>query len=273
MLHLGLGGLLGEGRHGLEQCFGQQFRRGVSVGLAAQETELAAQRADHAVEAGLECGRTFDHRQLVARLVGGVEVDRDDQVGMAGYHRYDRQRVEQSAIDQHAVALHHRGEQAGDRRRGAHGLVQAAFLEPDFLLVDQVGGDGRIGDGQVFDIDVAKDLVDLAEHPFAADGAEAEADIQQSQHIEIVEAFHPVAVFAQFARRVEPADHRAHGAAGDAGDLVAAPFDFLDHADVRIAARTAGTEYQRHLFRHADIPRASRFDDTPGRLRRQGRLC
>ncbi|MCY1435810.1 hypothetical protein D9M71_519180 [compost metagenome] len=173
---------------------------------------------------------------------------------MAGHHRHDRQRIQQAAIHQHAVALHHRGEQAGDRRRGAHGLVQAAFLEPDFLLVDQVGGDRRVGDRQVFYIDLADNFVNLAENPLAADGTEAEADIQQAQHVEVVQAFHPVAVLAQLARRVQAADHRAHGAAGDAGNVVAAPLDFLDHADVRIAARAARPQHQRHLFRHMDSP-------------------
>ncbi len=97
---------------------------------------------------------------------------------------------------------------------------------------------------------LAEDLVDLAEHPLAADRAEAEADVEQAQHVEVIQAFHPLAVLAQLAGGVDAADHRAHGTTGDAGDLIAACLEFLDHADARVAARTAGAQYQGDLFAH-----------------------
>lgn len=128
--------------------------------------------------------------------------------------------------------------------------MQAAFLEPDFLLVGEVGGNRRVGNRQVLDVYLAEDLVDLAEHPLAADRAEAEADVEQAQHVEVIQAFHPLAVLAQLAGGVDATDHRAHGTTGDAGDLIAACLEFLDHADVRVAARTAGAQYQGDLFAH-----------------------
>ncbi len=39
----------------------------------------------------LNAGGALDHRQLVLLLVGGVEVDGDDQVAVAGHHRHNRQ--------------------------------------------------------------------------------------------------------------------------------------------------------------------------------------
>ncbi|MNN12758.1 hypothetical protein D3C81_1257610 [compost metagenome] len=188
-------------------------------------------------------------------LVGGVEVDRDDQVAMARHYRHDRQRVENAAIDQHAVALHHRREQAGDCRRSAHGLVQAALLKPDFLLVGKVGGHCGVRDTQLLDIDFADDLADLAEYLVTTDCTEAKADVHQAQHIQVVEAFDPVAILLKLASSVDAANHRPHGAAGDAGDVVTAPLYFFDHTDVRIPSCTTRSQYQRHSFAH-DFPSA-----------------
>ena len=179
----------------LQQGFGAQFRRFQLRAVAAEPAELVAEAADQAVEAALERRRPLDHRQLVLALVGGVEVHRDDQVGVAGHHRHDRQRVEQAAIDQHARALHHRGEQAGNGRRGAHGLVQVAFLEPDFLLVGEVGGHRRERDNQILDVHLAEDFANAPEDLLAAHHAQRETHVHQAQHVQVVEAFDPGAVF------------------------------------------------------------------------------
>ena len=162
---------------------------------------------------------------------------------MARYHRNDGQRVEQAAVHQHAVALHHRCEQAGDRRRGAHGLVQAAFLEPDLLLVGEVGGDGGVGDAQLLDIDIADNLADLPEHLFTANRPQAKAHIHQAQYVEVVQAFDPVAVLVELAGSVDPTHHGAHGTAGDTGDVIAASFDFFDHPDMGVAPGPTGAQH------------------------------
>jgi hypothetical protein len=176
---------------------------------------------------------------------------------VAGDHRHDGQGVEQAAVDQHAFALDHRGEQAGNRRRGAHGLVQAAFLKPDFLLVGQVGGHRGKGDRQVFDIDFTNDLADLAEHLLAANRPQAEAHIEQAQHIQIVQALGPLAVVVELASGIDAAHHSAHGAAGDTGDLVAAGLQFFDDTDMRITARPPGTQHQRNALTHKTSPNTS----------------
>ena len=132
--------------------------------------------------------------------------------------------------------------------------MKAAFLEPDLLLVGQVGGHRRVGDAQLLDIDFANDLADLPKHLVATNGTKAEADIDQTQYVQVIQAFDPVAVFIQFARRVYSPDHRAHRAAGNAGDLVAAPFDFLDHAYMGIAPSAPRSQHQCYTFAH-DLPR------------------
>ena len=187
---------------------------------------------------------------MILLLVGGIEVDRDDQVAVAGHHRHDRQRVEDAAVDQHAIALHHWRKQAGDGRRGAHGLVQATLLKPDFLLVGEVGGNRRVGDAQLFDVDLADDLADLPEHLVATNGAEAKAHVHQAQYIQVVEALDPVAVVLQLASGVDAANYRTHGAAGDAGDVVAPALDFLNNANVGISPGAARSQYQCHAFTH-----------------------
>src|SRR5690554_6130891 len=187
-------------------------------------------------------------------MVVGVEVHRDDQVAVAGHYRHYGERVEDAAIDQHAVALHDRREQARDGGRGTHGQLQVAFLEPDFLLVGQVGGHGGEGNRQVLDVDVAKHVADAAEDLFPTNGAEAEAWVHQAQHIQIVQAFDPVAVFLQLARRIDPAHHGAHRAAGDTVDLVTPRDELLDDPDMRIAPRATRTQYQGDSLAHIDSP-------------------
>ncbi|MNC63192.1 hypothetical protein D3C75_1132930 [compost metagenome] len=113
--------------------------------------------------------------------------------------------------------------------------MQAALLEPDFLLVGEVGCNRRVGDAQLLDVDLADDLANLPEHLVAANCAEAKADIDQAQHIQVVEALDPVAVVFQLAGGIDAADHRAHGAAGDAGNVVASALDFFDHTNVCVA--------------------------------------
>ena len=137
-------------------------------------------------------------------------------------------------------------------------MVQTALLEPDFLLVGQVGGDGGIGDAQFFDIDFADDLADLPEHLLAANRAKAKTHVHQAQHVEVVEAFDPVAILVQLAGGIDPAHYGAHGTAGDTGDVIAASFDFLDHPDMGVATGPARAQYQGNTFLHGRCPSLSR---------------
>ena len=106
----------------------------------------------------------------------------------------------------------------------------------------------------MLDVDLADDLADLPEHLVAANGAETKADVDQAQYIQIVEALDPVAIVAQLAGSIDAANHCTHGAAGNAGNVVAAPLDFLDHTDVCIPPGSARAQYQCHAFAHEYSP-------------------
>ncbi len=118
-------------------------------------------------------------------------------------------------------------------------MVQTTFLEPDFLLVGQVGGDRCVGNPQVFDVDFADDLADLAEDLFATDRSQPETDVDQAQDIQIVQAFDPVAVLVELAGSVNTADHCAHG-----------PFDLFDYPDMGVTAGPTRAQHQCDTFFH-----------------------
>jgi len=128
--------------------------------------------------------------------------------------------------------------------------MQIAFLKPDFLLIGEVRGHGGVGDRQVLDVDLADDFTNLAEHLLAANRPQPETHVHQPQHVQVIQAFDPRLVLGQLARRVDPADHRAHGTAGDAGDVVAAMFELFDDADMRVTPGAPGAQDQRDAFIH-----------------------
>ena len=128
--------------------------------------------------------------------------------------------------------------------------MQATFLEPDFLLVGQVGGHRRVGDAQVFDVDLADDLADLPEDLLPANRAQTKTDVDQAQHVEVIQALDPVAIIVEFAGGVDPADHGAHRATGDAGDVVAAPFDLFNDTDMGIAPGSTRAQHQCDTLFH-----------------------
>src|SRR5690606_17904984 len=113
--------------------------------------------------------------------------------------------------------------------------------------------DGSEGDRQGLDVDVANDLVDLAEDLFAANSPQAEADIDQSQHVEVGQAFGPCLVLGQLAGSVDATDYRTHRTAGDASDLIAAGFQFFDYTHVRVAACATRAQYQGHSLTHRHL--------------------
>ncbi|MNI00507.1 hypothetical protein D3C73_533070 [compost metagenome] len=128
--------------------------------------------------------------------------------------------------------------------------MQAAFLEPDFLLVGQVGGNRGVGDTQIFDVDLADDLADLSEDFLATDRPQTKTDVHQTQHVEIIQALDPVAVVIEFAGGVDPAHHRAHGASGDTGNVIAAPFDLFNDPDMCITPGSTRAQYQCDTLFH-----------------------
>ncbi len=200
-----------------------QLHRRFTFGRQQREIVVRAGLVDPASQPGrLDCRhpliplltywrRALDDRHTVVGTFNRVEVDRHDQIAVRRHHRDNRQRVEQTAVNQHTMALLHRREQAGNRRRRAHGLMQTAALKPDFLLIGQVGRHRGKRDTQVLDLHFAENLANTAKYPFSANGAEiAEADIQQPNHIQIIQPGDPVPVVGQPAGSMDPPHNRAH---------------------------------------------------------------
>ena len=118
--------------------------------------------------------------------------------------------------------------------------------EPVLLARHEVGCHRGEPHRQVFDPYVAEDVVHPGEDLLGPDGAgSTRTEVEQAEHVPMREAAHPLRVGSQSARRVEPSDERAHGAAGDADDLVAALLQDLEDADVGVPAGAAATERHR----------------------------
>ena len=221
-----------------------------------------------------------DRLQLVARHERRADVHRDDDVRAHRAHELDRQVVDEPAVAQDTTVDLHRREHARHRHARAHGLVEAPGVEDDLLARDHVGGDRAVGDRQLVEVldvvDVARELVQeeleiaarqraLEPEEFAVAIAElererkrrelflaAEADVaalgtvgQQGGPAHRAElALHLV---RRHAARVEAADDRAHGGAGDVVDRHAHLVQHLEHADVREAARASARQDEPHL--------------------------
>ena len=129
--------------------------------------------------------------------------------------------------------------------------MQAALLEPDFLLIGEIRRHSGKGDIQLLDIDLTDDLADTTKHPFATNGAEvAKTDIQQPDNIQVIQPGNPVAILLQVASRMNTTHHGAHRATSDTGNFITTPFDLLDHANVRITTCTAAAQHQCYSLPH-----------------------
>jgi hypothetical protein len=111
---------------------------------------------------------------------------------------------------------------------------------------------------------IADDLADLPEDLFPTNRSQAKTDIHQAQHVEVIQALDPVAILIEFAGGVDSADHCAHGTTGNAGDVVAAFFDFLNDADMGIAPGSTGAQHQCDTLFH-DRPRLNGSTMHPSR--------
>ncbi len=210
----------------------------------------AAMRVTRALRPGFRQLRRSAGAALAGgqRLRNGVDVDRDRRLGVIAQGRRDRQRIEQPAVDEQPALVMVRADQRRNRDRGADRVEQRALGEPHLALLVEIDRDGRVRNRQFLDVRVADEVAQHADDAVALDEAAAgEGPVEQAQHVQALQRLHPVRVALQLAGRVDAADQGAHRAARDRADRVAARFQFLDHADVRVAARAAGAEHERDL--------------------------
>src|SRR5690554_5343071 len=209
-------------------------------------------------------------------------VDGEQQISPRGNRRSNRQGVEQAAIHQRLAIDLHRRDHARYRDGSAYCVKQRSRLKPHFTLVQQVGGNGGKGQRQLFDKTLTDQLFELAHHLGGAHGAHRAPDhINQFEHIEVVELTDPVTVGLKLASGIHTGNDGAHRATGERDNLITTRFQFLDHADMRIATGTTATQCQRHTlarlltlhatsawhFRSASAAASSRQSYSPLRRR------
>ncbi len=157
----------------------------------------------------------------VAEIVG-VEVDGDHDLGAERARRRYRNRIDQRAVDQPAVADHHRREDPGQRIGRADRLDQTAVREPDLVTGRNFGRDGCELDRKVLDQASADRLLEFGGELAAADQAGAvQLNVEIAQHAARLQAARP------FLERVEMAGHIG---AADRGTDRGADHDVRDDA-------------------------------------------
>ena len=135
----------------------------------------------------------------MAEIVG-VEVDCDDDLGAERARRRHRNRIDQRAVHQPAVADHHRREDSRQRIGGADRLDQTAVREPDLVAGRNFGGDGCELDRKVLDQAAADRLLELGGELAAADQAGAvQLDVEVAQHAARLQAARPFVERIQMA--------------------------------------------------------------------------
>ena len=129
--------------------------------------------------------------------------------------------------------------------------MQTTLLKPHFLLVGQVSRHRGKGDRQIFDIHFTDDFPDPTENPLPPDRTQiAKAHIQQTQHIQIGQARHPLTVGGQATRRINTAYYGAHGAAGNAVDGITPALYLFNDTNMGIASGAPTTEHQCNTLGH-----------------------
>jgi hypothetical protein len=99
------------------------------------------------------------------------EVGGDDNFGAKGARRRNRDRIDQRAVDQPAVAHQHRREYARQGIGGAHRIDDAAMGQPDLMAGAHFGGDGGELHRQFLDQGLADRRFEQARQLVAADQA------------------------------------------------------------------------------------------------------
>ncbi|MNF63128.1 hypothetical protein D3C84_448220 [compost metagenome] len=237
---------------------------------------------DLGVGAGHQGHRLVEHvhhrGQLLARAQRCADVHHYHAVDAHLAGHVHRDVVHHAAVHQQPAVHFHRGEHGGYRHAGADRLGQVAAAEHHLLAGGDIGGHGAEGDGQLVEVTGIAGMhqqtlqqqgeVLALDHPErqaqAAVIAEAQALLDQEVAVVLLAAeghvlpwrvvgqgLLPVQVGGDLlqlidliARRIEPADHRAHAGAGDGVDLDALFLQRLEHADMGQPAGGAAGQHQ-----------------------------
>jgi hypothetical protein len=202
---------------------------------------------------GLRCGRpacALPHAVaavLAAHRHLRIGIDRNDQVGCEQAGGGDRDRCQQTTVDQIAVTDTMRRENHRHRDGGTDRIEQRAPGQPVLALDLQISCHRDEGQRQLLDLMVADQLTQDTDDPIPLDQAGVtEGEIKQPQHAAAFQRTDPALVLGQLAGGVNATDQRAHRRAGDRRHFITLLFQHLDHADMRQPARAASAEDQRH---------------------------
>ena len=185
-------------------------------------------------------------RNAAPPVILSAKVDRNNHIGVGRDGRDNWQRIEQGAINQNPAIENQGRNDAGNRHRGTDGLIQRAFLEPDFLVGEQIGGHGGKGNGEILNPGIPEHFPDHGKDLLAANGPDRiEGNIQQFQDIKLAQPRDPVLVVLHLAGAEHAANQGSHGAARNGDNIVAALYQDFDGANMGIAPGPATTQRQR----------------------------
>ena len=216
-----------------------------------------------------------DRAEFFGRGESRVDVDTDDDVGTHGAHLVHGIVVQHAAVHQQGGVDGEGGEQRRERAAGAHGFRQVTPIQLDGGAVLQVGGFGKIGDGEAVEVVDRVDgdgpvgkLVDQV-LPVRDGRGELQLETVHSQAeahssfplLVVVEAVaarvfvlygfqnvealdQRIDLFCAPSGGVQPADDRSDGGPSDVVDVYSGAFDHLDGTQVREAFGAASRKDQ-----------------------------
>ena len=247
------------------------------------------------------------HRgQLLARAQRRADVHHDGDVDAHLPRHVQRDVIGHAAVHQQSAVEFHWREHGRDRHAGADHLGQVAFAEHHFFAGGDIGCDGAKGDRQLVEISrvaaVGKHAFQQQREVLALDDAQrqaeaaivAETEFLLDQEVPVIllaakrhvlpgwrigECLLPIDTQCELfqlinlvARRVQPADHRAHAGAGNCIDMNPLFLQGLEHADVGQPACGAAGQHQRPIFGRgvstASARRGSRHSNRQDNRRR-----
>ena len=185
----------------------------------------------------------------VGLVVGTVQIDSHEQVALCSLHAVERQDVVHAAIHIRTAALVDGTEEAGNGDGSPNGGEQRAGGEDFFPATDEVGGTTAEREWQIFDSDIAREVVkELYKSVARCQMVESGFDVHQTDDLLSVQVQDSLFQFVEFPIGKDAADECADGGSGDGGNDIATLLQHFDGTNVEIAARTTARQHQCHSF-------------------------